>query len=56
MTRTTDWDDAERLLRQSLSAWAEDRMDDETYLRQTQALMARKFERKIAVPEGAAAR
>jgi lactose/L-arabinose transport system substrate-binding protein len=55
MTRTTDWDDAERLLRQTLSAWAEDHMDDETYLRQTEALMARKFERKIAA-EGAAVR
>ena len=48
LVRTSDWSYAERILRQTLSDWAENRRDDEEFLRETEAMMAKKFERQIA--------
>jgi ABC-type glycerol-3-phosphate transport system substrate-binding protein len=48
MTRTRNWNDAERLLRQTLSDWAQHHLDNDAYLRDLQSLMSRKFECPIA--------
>jgi lactose/L-arabinose transport system substrate-binding protein len=55
MTRTRNWNDAERLLKQTLSDWTEHHRDNEAYLRETQELMARKFECPVS-PDAAEGR
>ena len=53
LTRTHDWDDAQRFLDQAFSDWASRRIDNETFLRWAQAALAHKLDRQIA-PEALA--
>jgi lactose/L-arabinose transport system substrate-binding protein len=55
VTRTREWNDADRMMRQRLSEWAETGLDDETFLRETQRALSVKLAHEIAPEsEGAA--
>ncbi len=48
MNRTRDWNEAERMLQQTLSGWLTRRLDNETYLRNLADALSRKINRPIA--------
>ncbi len=48
MTRTRDWDEAENYIGQTLYAWASERQDSQTYLRETAAALSRRLGRPLA--------
>lgn len=48
MVRTTDWNEAERYLKQTLSTWANNNLDNESYLRDAAHALSRKLGRPVA--------
>lgn len=50
LTRTRDWNEAERMLRQTLSTWATQHLDNDAYLHSLAEALSRKTGREIAAP------
>lgn len=48
MVRTRDWDEAENYVGHTLYAWASERQDSQTYLRETAAALSRRLGRPVA--------
>jgi lactose/L-arabinose transport system substrate-binding protein len=48
MVRTRDWNEAERMLNQTLSTWLAQRQDNEAYLQRTAEALSRKIGRPVA--------
>lgn len=47
IVRTRDWNEAERMLAQTLSTWLTQRQDNEAYLRRTAEALSRKIGRRV---------